>query len=86
MPKYIDPKSLGLPARTNVEEIDSNTLALIILRKSRIIMADGSKILAKVAQIKSARTGINVVLKTNAPICSKTLKLFESEGLELIIE
>jgi hypothetical protein len=84
MAKYIDPKSLGLPSRTTVEEIDSNTLAIVIQRKSRIIMADGKKILTKAAQIESARPGVTVVLKTTTPICSKTLKLFEGERLEVI--
>ena len=84
MAKYIDPRSLGLPSRTTVEEIDSNTLAIVITRKSRIIMADGLKILAKVATIKTTRPGIRVVLKTATPICSKTLQFFETEGLEVI--
>ena len=84
MIKYIDPTSLGLPSRTIVEEIDSNTVAIVIQRKSRIIMADGIKILAKVAQIESARPGISVVLKTTTPICSKTLQLFEGNGLDVI--
>ena len=83
MIKYIDPTSLGLPSRTIVEEIDSNTLAIVVKRKSRIIMADGIKILAKVATIKTARPGIRVVLKTATPICSKTLKFFEREGFEV---
>ena len=84
MIKYIDPTSLGLPSRTIVEEIDNNTLAIVIQRKSRIIMADGLKILAKSAQIKSARPGVTVLLKTVTPICSKTLNFFENEGLEVI--
>ena len=84
MIKYIDPISLGLPSRTIVEEIDNNTLAIVIQRKSRIIMADGLKILAKSAQIKSARPGVTVLLKTATPICSKTLKFFKKEGLEVI--
>jgi hypothetical protein len=83
MDKYIDPASLGLPSRTTVEEIDSNTVAIVIKHKSRIIMADGIKILAKVAQIKSARPRVTVVLKTATPICTKTLKFFEREGLEV---
>jgi len=86
MTEYLDPKTLGLPARTTVAEIDRNTLAIVITRKSRIIMADGNKILAKVAKIKSARPGMNVLLKTTAPICSKTLQLFENKGLKLIRE
>ena len=84
MAKYINPTSLGLPSRTTVEEIDSNTLAIVIKRKSRIIMADGIKILAKVATIKTTRPDINVILKTATPICSKTLKLFEVKGLKVI--
>jgi len=29
---------------------------------------------------------MNVLLKTTAPICSKTLQLFENKGLKLIRE
>jgi hypothetical protein len=84
MAKYIDPTSLGLPSRTVVEEIDSNTVAIVIKRKSRIIMADGIKILSKTAQIKSARPGVTVLLKTVTPICSKTLRFFDENSLEVI--
>jgi hypothetical protein len=84
MTQYLDPKSLGLSAKTTVEVIDKNTLAIVIKRKSRIIMTDGIKILAKVAQIKTVKPGKNVILKTTTPICSKTLQLFENNGLEVI--
>ena len=84
MTQYLDPKSLGLPAKTTVEEVNKDTLALVIKRKSRIIMADGIKILAKVSKIKTAKPNMNVILKTTTPICSKTLQLFENKGLEVI--
>ena len=84
MPHYVDPISLGLPAKTTVEAVDRNTLAIIIKRKSRIIMADGIKILAKVTTIKTAKPGMNVILKTTTPICSKTLQLFEKKELKVI--
>ena len=84
MIKYSDPKSLGLPSRTIVEEVNRDTLALVIERKSRIIMADGIKILSKVSIIKTAKPHMNVILKTTTPICSKTLQLFENNGLEVI--
>ena len=84
MTQYVDPISLGLPARTTVEAVDRNTLAIVIKRKSRIIMADGIKILAKVTKIKAAKPGMNVILKTTTPICSKTLQLFEKKGLKVI--
>ena len=84
MTQYVDPISLGLPAKTTVETVDRNTLAIVIKRKSRIIMADGLKILAKVNTIKTAKPDINVILKTTTPICSKTLQLFEKKGLKVI--
>ena len=84
MAQYLDPITLGLPSRTTVEEIDSSTVAIVIKRKSRIIMADGKKILAKVATIKTVKPGITVILKTTTPICSKTLQLFDSEDLEVL--
>lgn len=84
MNQYVDPISLGLPAKTTVEAVDRNTLAIVIKRKSRIIMADGVKILAKVNIIKTAKPGINVILKTTTPICSKTLQLFEKKELNVI--
>ena len=86
MTQYLDPKSLGLRAKTTVEVIDGSTLAIVIKRKSRIIMADGIKILAIVTKIKSAKPGKDVILKTTTPICSKTLQLFENKGLEIIKE
>ena len=84
MTQYVDPISLGLPAKTTVEAVDRNTLAIVITRKSRIIIADGIKILAKVNTIKTAKPGMNVILKTNTPICSKTLQLFEKKELNVI--
>ncbi len=84
MTKYLDPKSLGLPARAIVEEIDNATLAYVIRRKSRIIMTDGNKILDRVAMLKNARPGMNIILKTSAPICSKTMKYFKNKGLSVI--
>ncbi len=84
MTKYLDPKSLGLPSRTTVEEVNKNTLALVIKRKSRIIMADGIKILSKTTQIKAAKPNMDVILKTTTPVCSKTLQFFKNNGLEVI--
>jgi hypothetical protein len=84
MTNYIDPQSLGLPPRTVVEEIDTNTLAIVINRKSRIIMADGRKILAKAKKMKQAKPGCKVALKTSAPLCSKTLQYFADHGIAVI--
>ena len=68
----LDPKEFGLPPRTVVEQVDGDTIALVIDRKSRIIMADGKKILEKLRKIRSTQPLINIALKTTAPVCSKT--------------
>jgi len=86
MTNYIDSKSLGLQPRTIVEEINKNTLALVIKRKSRLIMSDGKKILAKAEKIKKAKSGCRVMLKTTAPLCSKTLQYLADHGIELITD
>jgi len=80
----LSPKDFGLPPRTVLEEIDKNKIAIVINRKSRIIMADGRKILDKVKIIQKAQPGTSVVLKTTAPVCSKTTRLLEEEGGGLI--
>jgi len=80
----LSPKDFGLPPRTVLEEIDKNKIAIVINRKSRIIMADGRKILDKVKIIQKAQPGTSVVLKTTAPVCSKTTRLLEEEGVGLI--
>ena len=86
MANFIDPKLLGLPPQTKIEEINSNTLAMVINRKSRIIMADGRKILAKAAKIKEVKPGSRVLLKTTTPVCSKTVQFLKENGIEVVKE
>ncbi len=84
-PMKLAPKEFGLPARTLLEQVDGNTIAIVIDRKSRIIMADGRKILEKAQKIKTLQASITVALKTTAPLCSKTIKFLEAEGIQLIL-
>ena len=86
MANYFDPKLFGLPPQTKIEEIKPNTLAIVINRKSRIIMADAKKILAKAAKIMQAKPGCKVFLKTTAPVCSKSQQLLEERGIEVVRE
>ena len=51
MNESVDPKKFGLPARTVLEQITSNAIAIVMQRKSRIIMADGKKIIEKARRI-----------------------------------
>jgi hypothetical protein len=64
----IDPKQFGLPPRTIIEQINEDTIALVMNRKSRIIMADGYKIFQKAQKIKDTSPSTSVVLKTTAPV------------------
>jgi len=82
----LDPKEFGLPARTVIEQIGDDTIALVVDRKSRIIMADGKKILEKLNKIKNDQSGVDLALKTTAPVCSKTKAFFKSEGIQLILK
>jgi hypothetical protein len=81
----LSPKKFGLPARTVIEQIDGNTIAIVIDRKSRIIMADGKKIFEKIQKIKKSYPNSNFSLKTIAPLCSKTRSYLESEGIQIIL-
>ena len=84
-PMKLAAKEFGLPARTVLEQVDSNTIAIVIDRKSRIIMADGKKILEKSRKIKELQPSITIALKTTAPLCSKTIQFLEAEGIQLIL-
>ena len=79
----IDPKEFGLHARTVLEQVDEHTVALVMDRKSRIIMADGRKIEEKAAKIQKVRPKLTVVLKTSAPVCSKTVTFLEKSGITI---
>ena len=84
MKNNIDPESLGLSSRTTVEVVDPDTWAIVINRKSRIIMADGRKIIDSVAKIKKKEPDKKVIVKTTAPVCSKTVQFLADQGIEVV--
>ena len=84
MDKIIDPKKFGLHPKTVIEDIGKDRLAIVITRKSRIIMSDGKKILEKAEKIKAVAPGATVSLKTSAPICSKTAAFLKKHKIEII--
>lgn len=83
-PIKLDPKIFGLPSRTNLLVEDGATIALVIDRKSRLLMADSQKILEKISTIKNFRPDYTVLVKTSAPICSKALKVLEQSGIKVV--
>jgi len=78
-------KDFGLPSRTVLEQ-RGDTVVIRINRKSRIGMADGKKILEKARKIQIIRPSYVVALETTAPLCSKTKRFLEEEGIGLIAE
>lgn len=86
MNKMLLAKEFGLPARTVIEQLDANRIAIVVDRKSRIVMADGKKILDKFNTIRTHRPQAAFALKTTAPVCSKTKSFLDSEGIQLIVE
>lgn len=82
---HIPPKELGLHASTVLEQIDEETIAIVVDRKSRLIMADGKKLFDKANTIKKYRPQVKVVLKTTAPLCSKTKVFLQGEGIAVVL-
>ena len=84
MNNTIDPKKFGLPGKTVIEDIGDNHYVLVVDRKSRIIMADGKKLVAKAEKIKDAEPGIKISLRSTAPVCSKTIRFLADQGIDLL--
>ncbi|THB79369.1 MAG: hypothetical protein D6B25_01680 [Desulfobulbaceae bacterium] len=82
----MDPCQFNLSSRTILEQIDNDTIALVINRKSRIIMADGHKIVEKAEKIRREKPITKVALKSSAPICSKTKVFLEEAGIKILEE
>lgn len=79
----LDPKEYELHHTTVLEDLGRKHVALVLDRKSRIIMSDGKKILEKALKLKSHGFK-KVSLKTNAPVCSKTSRFLEDESIQMI--
>ncbi len=84
MTQRLDPKKFSLSAATVLEELGNNVVAVVINRKSRIVMKDGEKIVEKAAKIKAHHPEYQVILKTTAPVCSKTTNLLTKHGIDVL--
>jgi len=79
-----DPEDFGLNKRTVLHRINKNHVAIVKLRKSRIIMKDGEAVLSQAEVIRNASKNIKVSLLTNAPVCSKTAAFLKSNKIDVI--
>jgi hypothetical protein len=84
MTHIIDPKEFSLPPKTVIEQAGENHLAIVINRKSRVIMSDGKKILEKAEKIRKLQPKTRVSLKISAPLCSKTKIYLEEHGINVV--
>lgn len=80
-----DPAAYGLPRRTRLERTPTGALAIVIDRKSRVVMKDATAVLEKTRRIFAVAPGERVVLQTTAPVCSKSIRFLEENGIETII-
>jgi hypothetical protein len=84
MTKILDSKEFGFTPSTRLELLKENSVAIVIDRKSRIIMKDGKKILEKAEIIKEKMGDCVISVKTSAPVCSKTTKFLTENGIEVL--
>ena len=77
----IDPKLYELPPRTVLLKRGPGEFILVIHRKSRIIMKDALTILKKAQKIKAKALNALVIVETNAPVCSKSIKFLKDNGI-----
>ena len=82
--KRIDSRNFNLPARTVLEEDPAGQLTMVLDRKSRIIMADGRRIVAQAEQIRINGSGQPINLRTTAPICSKTARYLTANNIKIV--
>ncbi len=84
MKNLIDPKEFGITGKTVIEQVGKNHYAIVISRKSRIIMTDGRKLLDKFKLIKKALPGVRLSLKTTTPVCGKTIFFLKDHKIDII--
>lgn len=82
--KNIDPTIFALSSRLEINQISPKHYQIVKNRKTRIIMADGKKILDQAQAIRQKYPEAKVSFKTNAPICSKTTQFLLDHQIIII--
>ena len=76
--------NFGLSKRVQIAKLEDNHFAIVKKIKSRIILKDGYRILEQAEIIKSSNPEIRISLIITGPICSKTIKLLQENGIGII--
>lgn len=76
-------EDIKIPRGTDIKISAPETLSIIKKRKSRIIMKDGEKLLSLASDLKAKNPGYRIIFRTDAPVCSKTEKYLNENGIEV---
>lgn len=74
----------GLTSRDRLHVESENHWSLVIDRKSRIIMADGRRLLAKIQNIQKEHPDLRIDIRTSAPVCGKTRAFLAEHGITIV--
>ncbi|MFB6317773.1 hypothetical protein [Saccharicrinis sp. FJH54] len=84
--KKLDPTPFGLNSRTDLQQVDAGTIAIVKKIKSRIIRKDAEKIAAMADKIQEKKPGQKVILVCTPNICSKSKVLLREKNIDIQIE
>lgn len=73
----------NIPKRIKLEEIDSDTIAIVKLIKSRIIQKDAKKIIEIAEAIREVDSNKNVSIICTENICSKSKKILGDNEIKI---
>ncbi len=79
-------EQFGLPKRTQLIQLDANTIGIVKKRKSRIIMKDSKQIVDIAMQIRKENKKLNIMLIISGPICSKSIKFLGENKIDILEE
>ncbi|NOZ75739.1 MAG: hypothetical protein GXO90_10300 [FCB group bacterium] len=80
----LNPQDVGLSKRIRLVKNNAGHIALVLDRKSRVILKDGERILRIAAAVRSRWPEAQFSLITTAPVCSKTTHLLETHRISIL--
>jgi len=80
----VNPKTYNLSSRIKLLKDSAGSLFIVIDRKSRIVMKDGSRIIKTAEHIKKVNQNKKISLLTSAPVCSKTKILLSKNNISVL--
>tara|TARA_X000001036_G_C20189413_1_gene606809 strand:- start:256 stop:513 length:258 start_codon:yes stop_codon:yes gene_type:complete len=80
----VNPKTYNLSSRIKLFKDSAGSLFIVIDRKSRIVMKDGSRVVKIAEQIKEVNKNKKISLLTSAPVCSKTKALLLKNDISIL--